>query len=112
MTKRFSEFIEITESTSGLTFGRLPAVGLLDRAQVEKVPWNKRLHPGFFSNKSQTLLPTMNAKMKIMALDFARQAGIPVRHIKDIMFKGSMAGYNYREATSDIDLQIILRYNC
>lgn len=105
--KRFSE---MNESSAGQTFGRMPVFATIDRAFVEKMPWKKQLHPEFFDNETQVLHPVMQNKMKTMVNIFLAKVGIPKTQVRDIVFKGSLASYNYTP-TSDIDLQIILKYN-
>ena len=105
--KKFSSFIN--ESSAGRSFDRMPVLGILDRTQTEKRPWAKQLHPEFFTSEEK-LNPMMEKTMKTMVNRFLAYMGIPRNHVKDILFKGSLAGYNYTP-TSDIDLQIILRYN-
>ena len=100
----------INETSAGGSFGRMPVVGALDRAFTEKMPWNGQLHPEFWDNDRQRLWGAMEATMKSMANDFIRKVQIPREWIEDIIFKGSLATYNYTP-TSDIDLQIILKYD-
>lgn len=100
----------VNETSAGNTFGRMPMVGALDRAFTEKMPWNGALHPEFWNNDTMKLWGAMEAEMKSMANDFIRKTGLPKEWIEDIIFKGSLATYNYTP-TSDIDVQIILKYD-
>jgi hypothetical protein len=100
----------LNETSAGNSFGRMPVIGALDRAFTEKMPWNGRLHPEFWDNDNQRLWGAMAATMKSMANDFIRKTQIPKEWIEDIIFKGSLATYNYTP-TSDIDVQIILKYD-
>jgi len=100
----------LLETSAGRSFDRLPAFGALDRTITPKRPWKKQLHPEFFDNETQRLRPEMQQTMVKMVQGFLRFMGIPKQYVKDIHFKGSVAGYNYT-STSDIDLQVILKYN-
>lgn len=103
-------FKEFSESSAGLSYNRLPLIGALDRTKVEKIPWRDSLHREFFDNETQKVLPHIQRRLTKLAYDFIKSMGIPRNYVKDILFKGSLAGYNYTP-TSDVDLQVVLRYN-
>lgn len=100
----------LRESSAGLEYDRMPIIGGIDRSQVETMPWSNEMHPEFFDNATQKMHPQMLKTMRTMINKFLAYTGIPREHVKDILFKGSLAGYNYTP-TSDIDLQIVLKYN-
>lgn len=100
----------IQESSAGQSFGRMPISGMLDRTFVEKMPWQGQLHPEFWNNETMKLWGAMEADIKAMVNQFIIRAQIPRDQIEDIIFKGSLATYNYTP-TSDIDIQVILKYD-
>lgn len=78
------------------------------KKELKQLMPKKKLNNLIWDNKLDTLLPEVREKLEHISDEFIEYLKLPKKLVKDIIFTGSLANYNYTKY-SDIDLHIILK---
>ena len=99
----FNGYGHVTNGSAGIVEDIKP-----NNINLKSFEIKKYLNPLFW--KSNTLNKEIRLKLLDIADAFIKQLEISDLHIKDIIFTGSLANYNWSKKYSDIDLHIVLDF--
>lgn len=91
-----------------LTFIEFLFESIDTKQEIKQLMPKRSLNKHIWNKNGKELLPDVQEKLEHISDEFVEFLHIPKRLVKDVIFTGSLANYNYSKY-SDIDLHIVLK---